>query len=71
MSVEHVFEYLGIEPENYEAYLNDEDFISEMHNVRNVANRAGMEYCLRGDELRFDMDFCIETNNFVIFQPSY
>lgn len=69
MGMEHVFEYLGIEPENYEAYLNDEKFMEELANVSDTANCFDMEYCLRGDEFRFDMGSCIETANFVIFQP--
>lgn len=67
-NIEDIFSYLGIEEEYYKEYENDKAFMCELCNVHYVAKCAGMEYCLRGDEFRFDTMVIIKTDNFAIFK---
>lgn len=68
MNIENIFEYLGIEFEEQERLSNDVVFIEEVTYVHEFASANDMEYCLRGDEFRFEPTVIIEVmEEFVIY----
>lgn len=48
-----IFEYLGIELENYDAYAGNSGFLSEVAHAETLREEYGWEYCLVGDQFRF------------------
>lgn len=71
MNIKEVFWYLGIEFEEQESLVNDAIFMEELERVHKYATANNMEYCLLGDEFRFDHKKIIKTREFAIFEPLF
>lgn len=70
MNIRIIFEYLGIDNEEQEHLANDVVFLEEVAKVHEFASANGMEYCLRGDEFRFNPSEIVEiTENLLIYIP--
>lgn len=71
LTVKEAFDYLGIEEENYERYLNDIDFLIDLENMDREALENGTQYAFVGDEVYLGLkedDVMTKTENFIQFK---